>query len=615
MSAQTLIDQFEQRVSESGDAVALRYHADGAWQDVSFAEWLRTSTLLAAGLVHLGVETGDRVAILSSTRIEWVYADQAVLLSGGVVVPVYETMRPRQARIIIDDSGASVVFVEDPVQLEKLLRVLPELPHVRWVIYFDELARLRDVGEDGRTHRRMDDLTIDAEWADRVVPLSRVRELGAKALGADPNAVGDRRRQVNRESLASIVYTSGTTGRPRGVALTHGAFVAQVEGNKLALPLGPDDEQVLFLPLAQILARAIYLTAMSAGCVNTFSRGYAWLADDLEDINPTLLVAVPRVFDTIWTRVNKSAVAGGALRRRLRDGGITAARAKSAAREGRGKLTVLDRVRLKAADVLLFSPLRRVFGNRFKYAVSGGAPMPIELMEIYDGAGIPILEGYGLTEHCAAVCVNRLDDYRVGTVGKPLEGVELRIAADGEILVRSECIMRSYWKDPESSTDALAGAWLHTGDIGELVGNHLRLTDRKKDVIVTANGRVVSPMPIESMLQAVPYIEHAVVHGESRRFLSALVTLNETAVRRWAKGTPLEKAPLSELSQDPSVFALLSEAIEGVNAELPGSETVKKFAILQGDFSLESGELTATWATRRKFVTTKYASILDALYE
>ncbi len=615
MSAQTLIDQFEQRVSESGDAVALRYHADGAWQDVSFAEWLRTSTLLAAGLVHLGVETGDRVAILSSTRIEWVYADQAVLLSGGVVVPVYETMRPRQARIIIDDSGASVVFVEDPVQLEKLLRVLPELPHVRWVIYFDELARLRDVGEDGRTHRRMDDLTIDAEWADRVVPLSRVRELGAKALGADPNAVGDRRRQVNRESLASIVYTSGTTGRPRGVALTHGAFVAQVEGNKLALPLGPDDEQVLFLPLAQILARAIYLTAMSAGCVNTFSRGYAWLADDLEDINPTLLVAVPRVFDTIWTRVNKSAVAGGALRRRLRDGGITAARAKSAAREGRGKLTVLDRVRLKAADVLLFSPLRRVFGTRFKYAVSGGAPMPIELMEIYDGAGIPILEGYGLTEHCAAVCVNRLDDYRVGTVGKPLEGVELRIAADGEILVRSECIMRSYWKDPESSTDALAGAWLHTGDIGELVGNHLRLTDRKKDVIVTANGRVVSPMPIESMLQAVPYIEHAVVHGESRRFLSALVTLNETAVRRWAKGTPLEKAPLSELSQDPSVFALLSEAIEGVNAELPGSETVKKFAILQGDFSLESGELTATWATRRKFVTTKYASILDALYE
>lgn len=615
MSAQTLIDQFEQRVSESGDAVGLRFHDGDTWQSVSFSDWHRRSTLLAAGLVDLGIDAGARVAILSSTRVEWVYADQASLLAGAVVVPVQESVRPRQARIILEDSGAAAVFVEDPLQLEKLLRVLPELSDVRWVIYFDELATLRDALPDGRTDLRLDDVDVPEELASRLMPLSRLRELGARALGANPNVVSDRRRGVNPDSLASIVYTAGTTGRPRGVALTHGAFVAQVEGNKLALPLGDDDEQVLFLPLTQILARAIYLTAMSAGCVNTFSRGFAWLREDLEDVQPTLIVGVPRVFEKLWMRVEQAGLGRGGLRRRVHDLGVDAARAKSRAREGRGGVSIVERAAFRVADPFFFAPLRRLFGRRFKYAVSGGAPMPPELIELYDGAGIVILEGYGLTEHCGAVTVNRLDDYRVGTVGRPLTGVELRVASDGEVLVRSQCVMHSYWNDSAATAEALAGAWLHTGDIGELDGNHLRITDRKKDVIITAGGRAVPPQPIEAMLRGSRFIEHAIVHGDRRSFLTALITLSEPAVRQWARKNDADALSMEELSQHPEVYALVSDAVESVNAELPNSDGIRRFAILPSDFSSESGELTATWSTRRKFVTTKYASILDALYE
>lgn len=615
MPARTLVDLFEQRVSESGDAPALRHHDGDSWATVSFADWLRTSTLLAAGLVRVGVEVGDRVAILSSTRIEWVYADQAILLAGGTVVPVYETIRPRQARIILDDAGASVVFVEDPHQLSKLLEVIGELPSVRHIVYFDELGQLPEIDTSGRTHLRLDDLSIAEEVRSRLIPLSQLREMGARALGADPNTVSERRRRIVEESLASIVYTAGTTGRPRGVALAHSAFVAQVDGNLLALPLGPSDEQVLFLPLAQILARSIYLTMAVAGGVSTFSRGMGWFERDVQATNPTLIVGVPRVFEKILENVRRRIIGGSEMRKRLAARADAIAIERSEAREGLRPWGLTARLRYASAEALYFAPLRRVFGKRFRFAVSGGSQMRLERLRILDGAGIQILEGYGLTEHCGAVSVNRPDDNRIGTVGRPLPGVELRIASDGEILVRSSCVMREYWKDPEATVAALAGAWLHSGDIGELDGNHLRVTDRKRDVFVTDTGRVVAPSPIEAQLQASPFIEHAIVHGDGRRFLSALVTLNGPAVREWAADHGLGRLTNGQLATHPEVFALISGVIDGVNAELPRAEAIGRFAVLGDDFSTNSGELTATGKTRRLFVTRKYASVLDGFYE
>ena len=609
----TLIDLFQQRVSESGDSTALRHREESGWVDVSFAAWFRTSSLLAAGLIDLGLQAGDRVAIMSRTRTEWVYADQAGLLAGGVVVPVTETSRPRQARIVLDDSGAKLAFVEDPAQLEKLLRVWNELPNLTHIIYFDELAEL-DESTGKSKYLRFEDLDL-GEFADRIIPISRLRELGARALGSAPDLVRIRRGAITDESLASIVYTAGTTGRPRGVALSHGAFIAQVEGNRLALPLSENDEQVLFLPLTQILARAIYITAMAAGCINSFSRGYSWLFQDIEEIQPTLIVAVPRVFEKVLERTRRRVVAGNESKRKLFERAIAVARRKAAASEDRDRFTPLDRLAWTVGDALVFRGVRSVFGKRFQYAVSGGAPLQQETAEFFAGAGVRILEGYGLTEHCGAATVNQLDHCRLGTVGKPLSGVDIRIASDGEILLRSQCVMTEYWNDPEASAAALAGAWLHTGDVGELDGNYLRITDRKKDVIITAGGRSVAPSALENALQGRTFIQHAVVHGDRRNYLTALITLDEALLSEWARENGLGDTPFAELTQHPDVFAQVESAVAEVNAEQPRSSAIRRFAILQGDFTMHSGELTATWKTRRKFVTEKYRSILDGLYE
>ncbi|MFT6398920.1 MAG: long-chain acyl-CoA synthetase [Bradymonadia bacterium] len=613
MSARTLIDLFHQRVSESGDSTALRYRSESGWTDVSFADWLRTSSLLAAGLIDLGLRVGDRVAIMSRTRAEWVYADQAGLLAGGVIVPVTETSRPRQARIVLEDSGSKLAFVEDPAQLEKLLRVWPELPELSHIIYFDELAEL-DESTSKSKYLRFEDLDLGG-FASRIIPISRLRELGARALGSNSDLVGTRRGAISEESLASIVYTAGTTGRPRGVALTHGAFVSQVEGNRLALPLSEKDEQVLFLPLTQMLARAIYITAMAAGCINSFSRGYAWLFQDIEEIQPTLIVAVPRVFEKVLERTRRRVVAGSDSKRKLFDRAVGTARRKANSAEGRDRFTPLDRLAWAIGDALVFRGVRGVFGKRFKYAVSGGAPLQVETAEFFAGAGIRILEGYGLTEHCGAATVNQLEDCRLGTVGKPLPGVDIRIASDGEILLRSQCVMVEYWNDAAASAAALAGAWLHTGDVGEFDGNYLRITDRKKDVIITAGGRSVAPSALETALQGRTFIQHAVVHGDRRSYLTALITLDEARVMDWAKENGLGAISFSELTQHPEVFAKVEAAVAEVNAEQPRSSAIRRFAILQGDFTMHSGELTATWKTRRKFVTEKYRSILDGLYE
>ena len=613
MAAQTLLDLFTQRVSESGDAIGLKFRKGEEWREVSFSEWQRESSVLAAGLIELGLGVGDGVAIMSRTRVEWVYADQAGLLAGGVVVPVTETSRPRQARIILEDSGSRLAFVEDPIQLQKLLRVWGDLPDLSRVIYFDELAE-RDRRSGDRSYVRFDDLDL-GDYADRVLPISRLRELGASALGADPDRVRVRRRELTDESLASIVYTAGTTGRPRGVALSHGAFVSQVEGNRLSLPLGPTDEQVLFLPLTQILARAIYITAMAAGCVNTFSRGYSWLFQDIEEIEPTLIVAVPRVFETVLERVRRRVTAGSNSKKKLFERALTTARRKAAAAEGRERFTPFDRVAWAVGDALVYRGVRRVFGKRFQFAVSGGAPLPLDVSEFFVGAGVRILEGYGLTEHCGAATVNQLGDCRLGTVGKPLPGVDIRIAADGEVLLRSQCVMREYWNDADASAAALAGAWLHTGDVGEFDGNYLRITDRKKDVIITAGGHSVAPSAIETALQSRPLIQHAVVHGDRRKFLTALITLDESAVREWAAGNGLKNGSFEELTQNPSVYGHVESIVQEINREQPRSSAIRRFAILQGDFTMHSGELTATWKTRRKFVTEKYRSILDGLYE
>ncbi len=614
MAAKTLVDLFERRVSESGDAVALRHYDDGMWKPLSWSRWLSGVTRMAAGLIALGVERGDRIAILSRTRLEWVFADQAALAAGASVVPLYHSTLPRQISIILRDAGATILFVEDPHQLERVLSVRDELPGIRHVITFDELATLDAPDEQGRAVIRLDDVEAwdpDDPW---VLTLSRLLELGAAAIGDDPNVVLDRRRHITADDIASIVYTSGTTGRPRGVVLTHANFVAEVEANALALPLDEQDEQILFLPLSHIFARVTYLTAVHTGCVTTFSRGLQHLATELRQVRPTLVVGVPRVFEKVFERVvNAGGVRPDGVRRRAVE--RTVGLATRVGRGGRSSLGLLDRAAFEVADRALLARVREFFGGRLRFAVSGGAPLSEDLCAFFHGAGVLLLEGFGLTENCAAATVNRPDDARIGTVGKPLLGVDVRIADDGEILLRGPNIMRGYWQDDAATAAALVDGWLHTGDIGEIEDGYLRVTDRKKDIIVTAGGKNIAPQPIETALCAIPYVDHALVHGDRRRYLTALVTLRRDTVEAWAAHHDLGNLAFEELRHHSRVFELIRQHIDEVNRELAGYETIKRFAILDSDFDPNSGELTPTWKTRRRFVTDKYRAVLDSLYD
>ncbi len=614
MGVKTLIDVFEERVSDSGDAAGLRFRTDEGWTSLSFSDWLRSSTLVAAGLVRLGVEAGGRVGLLSRTRPEWVVADQAILVAGAVCVPVYETNRPRQCRLVLEDSGCSVVFVEDPAQLEKVLSVYPELPDLRAIVYFDEIGETRQ--QDGsRKSLRLEALRIDERPRPKVMPLSELRELGARALGADPNIVMARRRAVLPAHTASLVYTAGTTGTPRGVMLSHRNFVAQIEANRLALPIGADDEQLIFLPLAQVYARSIYMTGIAAGCVTTFA-GVRDLEGAFREVAPTLFIGVPRIFEKTFERTVAAAAGSSRARRKLALRTLRLAGRRSRVLRGSDdRLGPLERAELALGERLFLRRLGSAFGPRLRFAICGGATLSVELTEYFHAAGTLVLQGYGLTEHCAAATVNRVDDFRFDTVGRPMPGVDVRIADDGEVLLRSASVMKGYWNRPDETRETVADGWLHTGDIGEFDGTWLRITDRKKDVIVTAGGKTVAPGPIELALREIPLIDHAVVYGDGRPHLAALITLNENEVTTWAKSSGLGDLPFDQLCQHPEVYRQVDDAIEEVNRDLPRVEAVKRFAVLRADFTLESGELTATWQTRRRFVTEKYRALLDGLYD
>jgi len=616
MASKTLIDIFDERVSASGDEIALRFPHEGKRASLSWSQWYREAVKLAAGLATVGVAVGDRVAIMSRTRYEWVVIDQAIMLAGAVPVPIYPTHHPQQCRLIIEDAGATVVVAEDPAQLEKLCRVREDLTSVRKVVYIDRLSALDEPDEAGRTHLSLSEVKGLEAAGDWVIGMSHLRELGAAALGRDPNIVNDRRRMVTDASIAGIFYTSGTTGRPRGVVLSHAAMVAEVEANALAIPLDATDEQVLFLPLSHVFARVVYLTTMRSGCVTSFTGGVTGLLDDLVEIRPTLLVGVPRVFERIHGHIIRSAGGRrGARQRAVASMADLSVRRSRLLTEGKS-LPWSQKLAGLAAERTLFSRIRDTFGGRLRFAVSGGGAMAPELVHFFHGAGVLILEGYGLTENCAAATVNRPSDYRIGTMGRPLNGVEVRLSEEGEVLLRGPNLMNGYWKDDEATATVLKDGWLHTGDIGTYEDGYLRIIDRKRDVIVTSHGRTICPLPIETQLQADPLIDRAVVHGERRPYLTALIALRPDTTLQWAREHKRDHGETFEsLRVHPDVYDTVKSRIARINEGLQEHERVRRFAILDESFSLSSGELTPTWKTRRAFVTEKYRSVLEGLYE
>jgi long-chain acyl-CoA synthetase len=550
---------------------------------ITHAELRRAAREIAAGLAHLGVEPGDRVAILAGTRPEWTLADLGALCAGAVVVPIYHTNSPAECRYILEHAGVRVIFAEDAAQLAKLDGFREQLPQLESAI-------------------------VLAGEADGAVTLAELRSHGEL----------DRTAEVAADDVATIIYTSGTTGPPKGCVVTHAALRATVDmyTRRLELDSGPLSVY-LFLPLAHSLARVTELAVIGAGGTLQFWGGDpARIVDELAELHPTHFPAVPRIYEKIHSRVLSQVAAQGRLRRgAFRWALAEGARFRAAARRGTEPGRLL-RLRHSAADRLVLSRVRSVFGDRLVFAMCGAAPVSREVLEFFDACGVLILEGYGMTETTAAATLNTAGSFRFGTVGRPLPGTEVSIADDGEVLMRGPHIFRGYFKNDEATHDTITDdGWLHSGDLGSIdEDGYLRITGRKKELLITSSGKNISAANIETALREIRWVSQAVVYGDNRSYLVALLTLDPEEVSALAARAGVEPEPAT-VAGDERVRAEIGREVEKINERFARIEQVKRFAILDRDLTQDRGELTPTMKVKRAVVYREFAEVFDSLYQ
>ncbi len=618
LPVQNAVALFQVRVKKSPDRVAFKSKVAGTWRSGTWRDWDNASRRIAGGLADLGVEKGDRVVILGGTREEWGFADVGILMVGGITVPIYPSNLPEQCEYIINDSGAKVCIVDGPHQLEKLLdpEVRGALSKVKKVILMSDLAHLDRPDAKGRNQVTLGEVLPqghkDSDWA---MSLDSLKERGEEWLKKNELNAGD---SLTLDDCATIVYTSGTTGPPKGVVLSHYNLVFESTRVREVLTVGEDDEQLLFLPLAHIFAKVLLWVSIAEGMSIAYAESVPKLIANMGEVKPTIMGAVPRVYEKAYAKVK----AGFEEKRKSPVGKLLI---DFALKQGRGRKHIApggaaesDGLFLRAVDKLVFSKVKATFGGRLRFFVSGGAPLAREIAEFFHQAGVLILEGYGLTETTAATHVNTPTNYRFGTVGPAVPGVEVKIAGDGEILMRGPNIMKEYFGKPDATREVLEpDGWFHSGDIGEIdPDGHLRITDRKKDIIVTAGGKNVAPQNIENTFKTMcPLASQMMVYGDKRKYLSALITLSEEALIPWAKSKGLSDGDYASLTQNAEVVEAVDGYVKQMNADLPRWETVKKFKILEQDFDQETGELTPTLKVKRKFCSEKYRDILESFYD
>jgi long-chain acyl-CoA synthetase len=571
------------------------------WEAFTWDEMGARRQRVTAGLLGRGLGKGDRVGILSATRLEWSLADGGVLGFGGVVVGVYSTLTPDQAAYVLAHSGARALFVESPERLARLTDVLPQLPNVELIVLLEGEA------PDEADDPDVPVITLDALVAEGEAALEDDADLGRRA--------GDA---VEPEDIATIVYTSGTTSRPKGVVLSHGKLYEISRLQAEVAGIGPDDVGVAFLPLAHALTRVAGYSAAHVGLEIWFAESVETMVDTFRAAQPTTLALVPRVFEKMHGRIQATVAQMPARRQAIFRAALATGR-EHARRERQGEAIGLS-LRAKNAlfERLVFRTLRaRTFGLRTAHVHSGGAPLGREVMEFFHAIGILILEGYGLTETSSPATLNRPDAYRFGTVGRPLPGVAVKIAEDGEVLIKSPGVFREYWDDPAATADAFTDdGWFKSGDIGEVdADGFLRITDRKKDVIITAGGKNVAPQPIENQLKRGALLSQAVVSGDRKPFLVALLTLDEEELSAWAEREGKSGRTIPELRHDDDVTARVAEHVEAVNASLARHETIKRWRILDRDFSAEDGTLTPSLKVKRRVVEERFGDVIGEMYD
>jgi long-chain acyl-CoA synthetase len=595
--AQSFGHLFVDRIEQTPNREAFRYLVGGAWRSMSWAQTKVRVFNIAAGLVGLGVQPQQRVAIAATTRIEWILADLGVLCAGAATTTVYPTTAREDVAYILGDSESVVLIAENADQANKALD--SDLPNLRAVVLFD--------GTEADVHRH------DGV---EVVTLAELEQRGAALLAEQPTVIDDRIAGCGPEDLATLVYTSGTTGKPKGVRLVHDNWVYEGKAVAALNILGPDDVQYLWLPMSHVLGKVLSAVQLEFGFSTAVDGDLSRIVENLGTIKPTFMGGAPRIFEKVRAKVTLTAQGEGGLRAKIFNWAVGVGIKASRLRQEGKQPGFLLRLQLKIADKLVFSKVRERMGGRIRFFISGSAALSQDVYEWFDAVGMTILEGYGLTETSAAFAVNLPGDSRIATVGPPLPGSQAMIADDGEIMLKGPGVMRGYHNRPDATDEAFTDGWFHSGDIGELVNGYIKITDRKKDLIKTSGGKYVAPQKIEVIFSAeCPYSGHIVVHGDGRHFASALITLDDEMIQDWAAKNGLGGKSTAELAKDPQVYALIDEYVQRLNGQLERWETIKKFIILPRDLTIEDGELTPSMKVRRKIVEQKYLSELDSLYK
>jgi long-chain acyl-CoA synthetase len=573
---------------------ALQYKKNGVYVPIASRDLAQRVRHVALGLLDLGIKPGDRVGILSETRPEWAVVDYACLTAGLTDVPVYPTLPADQVPHILNDSGSVAVFTSTAEQAAKIAEVRAKLKTIRHVIGF------------GATKQPGEDFTLD-----------EIMERGAKTDSAERTAAYQRDAlAVKPDDIATLIYTSGTTGEPKGVMLSHDNIYSNVLAAAAAVPFEGKDVSLSFLPLSHIFARmADHYLMMHTGTSIAYAESMDTIAVNLGEVRPSLVLSVPRVFEKLFARVLDNALSGGAVKKNIffwaRGVAERWAKEKLAGREPKGLLAAQYAV----AQKLVFSKLKARVGGRMRYFVSGGAPLAPEINNFFYAAGLVILEGYGLTETSPVICVNTPENFRIGTVGKPVAGVEVKIAEDGEILTRGPHVMKGYFNKPDATKEMIdAQGWLHTGDIGVLEDGFLRITDRKKDIIVTAGGKNIAPQPIENKVKTNKYVSQAVMIGDKRKFPVILIVPNWDNLEKWAKLKNMMWTDRRQLLAMPTVRAKMEKEIFEEVEGFASYERPKKVGLLEHDFSIERGELTPKLSVKRRVVDKSYKDVIDAMY-
>lgn len=566
-------------------------------RQLSTQQFFDQTRALSLGLSALGLQPGDRVALVSESRPEWVISDLAVLTAGAVTVPVYPTLSAPQMWFILAESASRFAIVSNAAQVAKIMEVTAGVHDLQAVIVMDG----------------------DAEGGPfRVLTIAEMIASGEKMLATDPGAA-DRYREtaarVQPNLLATIVYTSGTTGDPKGVMLTHRNIISNVIATKGWIGLDPSDRLLSFLPLSHVFERVVLFRSLFDGVSVYFAETMTSVARDLQRVKPTVMTGVPRAWEKFHDAIHEGLSKLTGVRKALATWAIGVGYDYTRIWFAGGKPPALLGVKRAIADRLVFAKIRERTGGRLRFLVSGSAPLSPKIGEFFFAINLPILEAYGLTESSPGITANPPDAPRLGTVGKPLPGVEVRIGSDGEILVRGPNVMQGYYQRTEATAEALVGGWLHTGDIGQLSDDgYLTITDRKKDLIVTSGGKKIAPQPLENLLKADPLVSEAVLIGEQRKFPAALLVPDFAKLEARFEAMNLHAASREELVRHPEVLRLYQEVLDRLNGSLAQFERVKRFALLPTEFTMERGELTPTMKVRRQVVEQRWRSVIDTIY-